>query len=120
MAEAIVNANMGNAWRAFSAGTHPTGFVHPIAIQVLKEIGIDHQGRSKSVEEFQNTPFDLVVTVCDSAAEECPIWLGTGQRIHMGFPDPAKLSGDQAAIYAAFRAIRDEIAQKIPALLEKE
>ena len=120
MAEAIVNANMGNAWRAFSAGTHPTGFVHPIAIQVLKEIGIDHQGRSKSVEEFQNTPFDLVVTVCDSAAEECPIWLGTGQRIHMGFPDPAKLSGDQAAIYAAFRAVRDEIAQKIPALLEKE
>jgi arsenate reductase len=120
MAEAIVNTTMADIWQAFSAGTHPAGYVHPRAIQVLKEIGIDHQGRSKSVEEFQNVHFDLVITVCDTAAEECPIWLGSGQRIHLGFPDPAKATGNKAAILAAFREVRDGILQKIPALLEQE
>jgi len=119
IAEAIVNANLGSAWQAFSAGTHPTGYVHPIALQVLKEIGIDHQGRSKSVEEFQNFHFDLVVTVCDSAAEECPLWLGAGKRAHLGFPDPARVIGSEEVILAAYRALRDGIAQSIPALLER-
>ncbi len=119
IAEAIVNAQAGGAWHAYSAGTHPAGYVHPLAIQVLKEVGIDHQGRSKSVEELREMPFDLVVTVCDSAAEECPVWLGPGRRVHLGFPDPAKVTGSQETIIAAFRSVRDEMLSKIPGLLEQ-
>jgi len=117
MAEAIVNARMGERWQASSAGTRPTGFVHPKALQVLEEIGIEHCGRSKSVDEFMGRPFDLVVTVCDAAAEDCPLWVGGGRRVHLGFRDPAKASGSEAEILAEFRAVRDEILQKIPALL---
>ena len=73
LAEAIVNARLGDEWEAVSAGTHPSGYVHPNAIRVLKEIGVEHQGRSKNADEFRTVPFDLVVTVCDSAAEECPV-----------------------------------------------
>lgn len=90
MAEAIVNARMGDEWQAFSAGTHPSGYAHPNAIRALAEIGIDHHGRSKHADEFCNTHFDLVVTVCDSAAEECPLWLGQGKRVHLGFKTPLK------------------------------
>lgn len=73
LAEAIVNARLGADWSAVSAGTQPAGYVHPKVLQALAEIGIEHQGRSKSVDEFRDVPFDLVVTVCDSAAEECPV-----------------------------------------------
>jgi arsenate reductase len=117
LAEAIVNARMGDEWEAVSAGTKPTGYVHPNALRVLREIGIEHIGRSKHADEFRTVPFDLVVTVCDSAAEECPVWLGPGKRVHLGFPDPAKASGTDDEVMAAFRAVRDDIAQKIPALL---
>jgi arsenate reductase len=78
LAEAIVNARLSAEWHAVSAGTQPAGYVHPLAIRALAEIGLEHQGRSKSVDEFRNAPLDLVVTVCDSAAEECPVWLGQG------------------------------------------
>src|SRR5512142_3396432 len=89
MAEAIVNARLGDRWQAVSAGTKPTGYVHPKAIEALREIGIEHEGRSKSVEEFKDAELDAVITVCDSAAEECPVWLGKGKRMHHDFPDPA-------------------------------
>ena len=76
MAEAIVNARLGDKWEAVSAGTKPAGYVHPGAVQALKE----HRHRARRAIEIcrrvWQTPFDLVVTVCDSAAEECPIWLG--------------------------------------------
>ena len=119
MAEAIVNARLGDAWAAYSAGTQPTGFVHPLALQVLREIGIEHQGRSKSVDEFRQMPFDLVVSVCDSAAEECPIWLGKGNRVHRSFPDPAKVEGTDRQVLSVFRAVRDDIAVQVPALLHQ-
>jgi arsenate reductase len=80
MAEAMVNARMGDAWQAFSAGTQPAGYVHPKALQALSEIGIQHEERSKSADEFRDMPFDLVVTVCDGAAENCPVWLAACQR----------------------------------------
>ena len=119
MAEAIVNARLGDQWHAVSAGTRPAGTVHPKALQVLAEIGIEHQGRSKHADEFRTTPFDLVVTVCDSAAEECPVWLGRGKRVHLGFPDPAQVTGSEAEVLAAFRAVRDAIADQVPALLQR-
>jgi arsenate reductase len=83
----------------------------------LSEIGIHHQGRSKHVDEYRNFKFDQVVTVCDSAAKECPMWLGSGRRVHMGFPDPAKASGTDEEILEVFRQVRDDIAQQIPTYL---
>jgi arsenate reductase len=118
MAEAIVNTRLGDEWEAVSAGTHPAGYVHPKALAVLAEIGIQHAGRSKLADEFRGVVFDLVVTVCDSAAEECPLWLGKGRRVHLGFPDPAKASGSEEEIMGVFRQLRDDIAAKIPALLK--
>jgi len=117
LAEAIVNARLSDEWSAVSAGTQPAGYVHPMAIRALAEIGIEHQGRSKSIDEFRNVPFDLVVTVCDSAAEECPVWLGQGKRVHLGFPDPAKATGTDEEVMAVFRAVRDDMLVKVPELL---
>ena len=119
LAEAIVNARMGDEWEAVSAGTSPSGYVYPNAVRVLREIGIEHQGRSKSADEFRAVPFDLVVTVCDSAAEECPVWLGPGKRVHLGFPDPAKATGTDEEVLAVFRAVRDDMLVKIPDLLHR-
>jgi len=117
MAEAIVNARLGESWEAVSAGTRPTGFVHPKALAALAEIGIRHSGRSKSVDEFRGMDFDLVVTVCDTAAEECPVWLGKGKRVHRGFPDPAKAKGTDDEVMDAFRSVRDDIEREIVELL---
>ncbi|PJF48136.1 MAG: arsenate reductase ArsC [Chloroflexi bacterium] len=114
MAEAIVNARLGDTWEAVSAGTKPAGYVHPKALAVLAEIGIQHEGRSKHTDEFLNADFDLVITVCDSAAEECPVWPGKGKRVHYSFPDPA-LTDD----IAEFRKVRDEIERAILPLLRK-
>ena len=119
MAKAIVNAQLGDRWQAFSAGVRPTGTVHPNARRALAEIGIQHSGRSKSADEFRAVSFDLVVTVCDQAAEECPVWLGPGKRVHLGFPDPAKAVGSDDEVMAVFRMVRDDIARKVPALLEQ-
>ena len=119
MAEAIVNARMGSDWQAVSAGTEPAGAVHPMAVRALAEIGIEHEGRPKPASEFRNAPLDLVVTVCDDAAENCPVWLGRGKREHLRFPDPAKATGTEDEILAAFRAVRDEIVSQVPAVLRQ-
>jgi arsenate reductase len=115
MAEAIVNARIGGEWQAVSAGTKPAGYVHPKVLAALSEIGIRHEGRSKLADEFRGVDFDLVVTVCDSAAEECPIWLGRGNKIHHSFPDPAKTDDMDD-----FRAVRDAIEREIIKLLNSE
>ena len=112
MAEAIVNAKLGGTWEAVSAGTKPAGYVHPKALAVLSEIGIQHEGRSKLTDEFKGVDFDLVVTVCDSAAEECPVWLGKGKRTHHSFPDPAITDNMDD-----FRKVRDDIEIEITKLL---
>jgi arsenate reductase len=114
MAEAIVNARLGDEWQAVSAGTVPAGYVHPMALAALHEIGIQHDGRSKLADVFRDWEFDVVVTVCDSAAEECPVWLGKGRRVHRSFPDPAKTDD-----MADFRAVRDEIERVIVPLLSQ-
>ena len=118
MAEAIVNARHPE-WRAFSAGTRPAGYVHELAIQVLSEIGISHSGASKHIDELPTKDFDVVVTVCDSAAEECPVWPGkAGKRVHHGFVDPARAEGTLEERKQVFRSVRDEILEVIPKLLE--
>lgn len=120
MAEAITNHVLGQTWQAVSAGTQPTGYVHPMVLRVLAELGIQHQGNSKSAEQFYGQNFDLVVTVCDDAAENCPVWLGPGRRVHIGFSDPAKVTGSDDDVLAAFRIVRDQIHEKIvPYLREK-
>lgn len=114
MAEAIVNARFSGEWKAVSAGTKPAGYVHSKALEALAEIGIQHTGRSKRADEFREVDFDLVVTVCDSAAEECPVWLGKGKRTHHSFPDPALTDNMND-----FREVRDDIAREIPQLLQQ-
>jgi arsenate reductase (thioredoxin) len=119
LAEGIVNAIFSQRWQADSAGTKPTGFVHPLALKALEEAGFHHQGRSKSVDEFRDVPFDVVVTVCDSAAEECPLWMGKGKRVHLGYPDPAKVEGTEEEQLNAFRQVRDDMRLKISELLSE-
>ena len=116
LAEAITNARFP-VWRAYSAGVRPAGTVHPMTSRVLQEIGIEHQGVSKSVEDFRDQEFDLVVTVCDDANEECPVWSGQGRRLHQSFLDPASVEGTDAERLAIFRQVRDQIYKKLPQIL---
>jgi arsenate reductase len=114
MAEALVNHYMGKRWKAYSAGTQPAETVHPLAVKVMAELGIDiSRQHSKSADEFRDKRLDLVVTVCDSAAEECPVWLGEGKKEHISFPDPAKATGSDAEKLAVFREVRDDIHRRI-------
>jgi arsenate reductase len=119
MAEGLVNHYLGEKWAAYSAGTDPTGYVHPLAIQAMLERGINISGqRSKSVDEFQGTPFDLVVTVCDDAAENCPVWLGQGRVVHIGFPDPARANGSHRQMLAVFRQVCNDMDRRLLGYLE--
>jgi len=119
MAEALVNALLGGDWAAFSAGTQPARQVNPLAVRALAEIGIVHQGTPKSIDRFRNEPFDLVITLCDDAAQNCPVWLGQGKRMHIGFPDPAEAAGSDEDKMAIFRSVRDDIQLRIlPVLVE--
>jgi arsenate reductase len=120
MAEAIVNSRMSDRWEAFSAGSKPTGYVHPLSIKALSEIGIELQGRSKSIDKFQGLSFDMVITLCDEADDECPVWLGKGMRFHMPFPDPATVNGNDDEKMAAFREVRTGIISGITRLLSQE
>lgn len=120
MAEGLVNHYLAGQWQAFSAGTQPAGYVHPLAVEVMAEVGIDisHQ-YSKSTEGFRNQDFDLVLTVCDDAAEKCPLWLGSGQKVHIGFEDPAHATGRLAEKLKVFRRVRDKIHKSVIPYLEQ-
>jgi arsenate reductase len=121
MAEGLLRARGGDRYAVFSAGTHPRG-VHPLAIQVMREIGIDISEaagyRAKSLEEFVGQPpMDLVVTVCDDAAEECPYFPGARRQEHWSFPDPSAVIGSEEERLPAFRSVRDAIAERIEAFM---
>jgi arsenate reductase len=121
MAEAIVNTRMADRWQAVSAGVEPADRINPFAIRALAEIGIPHHGEPKHVERFLHEDLDLVVTVCDDAAENCPVWLGRGKKVHLGFMDPAKARGSDEEKMQVYRNVLNQIAEKIPVLLtEKE
>ena len=114
IAEGLVNHYLGGDWEAYSAGTAPTGTVHPMAVQAMAELGIDITSQwSKSVDEFRDDNFAMVITVCDDAAQNCPIWLREGRVKHIGFPDPAAITGDAAEQLEAFRLVRDGLYQKV-------
>jgi len=113
MAEGLVNHFLGSQWQAFSAGTQPTGRVHPLAVRALAEIGIDHHGESKPIDRFYGQSFDVVITVCDDAAENCPVWLGQGKRLHIGFEDPGNAPGGEEEKLEAFRQVRDDMRVRI-------
>lgn len=110
MAEGWLRTQAGDRFEVFSAGSSPSGHVHPGAIAAMQEIGVDISGHtSKSMMDFINMPFDYVLTVCDNAAENCPVFPGPGKRLHRGFTDPAAAPvADQPAV---FRRVRDEIGE---------
>src|SRR4030095_1373433 len=101
-----------------SAGSRPAGFVHPLAVHAIEELGVrmDH-ARSKSAEEFLEEPFDLVVTVCDSAAADCPTWPKARHLVHWSIEDPSFVRGGDQARLDAFRATREELRQRIHSLV---
>jgi arsenate reductase len=110
MAEGILRNVAGDLFEVFSAGAKPAGYVHPLAIEALKEIGIDISGHtSKHLDQFLNSGIETVVTVCGTANKACPVFPGKVTRHHWGFEDPphAKRPGDSEL--DAFRRIRDEI-----------
>ena len=110
MAEGILESFDTNL-DVFSAGTKPAQAVHPVAIEVMEEIGIDiRAAKPKHVAEFLDKPFDAVVTVCDHANETCPVFVGNVKsRVHIGFDDPAAFQGTKEEIKNEFRRVRDEI-----------
>ena len=109
MAEGLLQSLAGDRHEAFSAGTEPRG-VHPLAVQVMAEIGIDISNhRSKSVDEFAGHTMDTVVTVCDHAKEACPVFPTGARKIHRSFEDPSALAESEDAALAGFRRIRDDI-----------
>jgi arsenate reductase len=113
MAEGLINHDLAGKVQAFSAGMEPSS-VNPLAIAVMMELGIDISGhRSKSLDEFVNEKFDFVITLCDHAAESCPIFFGGVQRIHMGLPNPTAISGSGEERLMAFRKVRDQIRTQL-------
>lgn len=120
MAEGIVSHRMSDKIEAFSAGVL-LSTVNPRAIKVMAEIGIDiSDHRSKHVNELLDVPFDLVVTVCDNAKENCPNLPGAKKSVHVPFRDPIDVIGSEEEILQLFRDVRNDICEKIPKLLEEE
>ena len=120
MAEGLVNYDLAGQVKAFSAGVRPSR-VNSRAIQVMAEIGIDiSHHRSKSVDDLAGEQFDLVITVCDRAQQQCPIFPGETEVTHVGFPDPAKATGTEEEIMAAFRQVRDALREQLVPLLREK
>ena len=114
MAEGWVNHIHGGSWEASSAGTRPSEAVHPFAVQVMAEVGVDiSRGRPELVDAFLDEPWDLVVTVCDSAKESCPIFPMPVEQIHISFSDPAEARGSDGEILTVFRSVRDAIRERM-------
>ena len=119
MAEGLLRHMAGDRFEVFSAGLSPS-YVRPNAIAVMKELGIDiSHHRSKSMNEFLDTPFDYVITVCDHASEHCPVFPGPAKRIHWSIADPVA-PGGEAAQLEAFRQARDDLQQRFRIFIEQE
>ena len=113
MAEAFLRDLCDGRFAVFSAGTRPTT-VHPMAVVAMQEVGIDMSGQgSKDVAVYVQDSFDYLITVCDRAREECPIFPAARRQLHWSIPDPAEVDGDEATGLAAFRRARDDLEARI-------
>ncbi len=120
MAEGLLRNIGGEQVEVWSAGTRPVE-VSPLAVEAMREIGIDISAqRSKSISEFEGRGFDAVITVCDRAAEECPVFPGAPQCIHWSLPDPAAVSGSLEEKRRAFRDVRDVLEQRLREFLRSQ
>lgn len=114
IAEGWINAQLGARWEVHSAGTHPASDVHPLAVRVMREVGVDLGGAKPAhVDAYVNAPWDLVVTVCDAARETCPVFPRPVEQLHMAFPDPAAAEGTEEQRLAVFRDVRDAIRSRL-------
>jgi len=120
MAEGWIRARMGDRWDVGSAGTHPVHAIHPLAVRAMAEVGVDISGnRPQAVERFLNDPWDLVVTVCDYAQQDCPVFPRPVPRLHVSFYDPAQAQGTDDERMVVFRRIRDEIRDRLLPEIER-
>ena len=120
MAEGLLNKLSSGKWKAQSGGVFPS-YVHPLAIRVMEEMGIDiSQQASKSMNQFLNEAFDYIITLCDEAAQFCPAFPGKGKRLHWPLEDPSVATGTIEERSVVFRRIRDEIKTRIEELLKSE
>jgi len=122
LAESLLRHFGGDRFRAYSAGSHAKGEVHPMALRQIEDIGLPSEGlRSKSVDEFLGEdapPIDIVITVCDNAAGNCPVFPGRPMTAHWGMPDPAAVEGSEEAIAQAFRNARVELDRRVKLLAD--
>ncbi len=116
LAEGLLRAAAGDLFEVASAGSKPAGYVHPLAIDVMKEIGVDISGhRSKHLSEFLNRDVETVITVCGNADQACPVFPGQVNRHHWPFDDPAHATGTEEEKLAVFRRVRNEIRRTFTA-----
>jgi len=119
MSEALARIDYGDLVEPFSAGSRPAGFVHPLAIRAIEELGFGMEtAYSKHAEDYRDAPLDLVVTVCDSAAADCPTWPGARHLVNWSVEDPSFVPGEESVRLAAFRATRDDLRRRIDGLME--
>ena len=120
MAEGFLHALGGDRFAVAGAGTVATA-VNPLATRVMEEVGVDLRGHtSKTLDRFLGEPWDYVITVCDQAAERCPVFPGRARRIHWSFEDPSAATGDEMDRLAVFRRVRDAIGERLRAWLADE
>ena len=116
MAEGLLRHDAGDRFDVFSAGVEPTA-VRPLAVAAMREVGIDiSEQRSKSIAEFADQKFDYVITVCDNANQQCPMFPGKAERIHWSIEDPAEAAGDEQAKLGVFRRVRDTLRARLKTL----
>ena len=119
MAQGIFTELGNQGWESYSAGTQPAGYVHPLAIEVMGEIGIDiSENVSEGVELYENENWDLVITVCGDARESCAVLNHARVQLHWPFADPADGSGDDPQLVTEFRRVRDQIYARVTGYLE--
>jgi arsenate reductase len=118
LGEVIANAKYGDVFEAYSAGSAPAGQVHPLTLKYLKARDLPIEGlQSQSWDEFEDEGLDLVITVCDSAANEtCPLWMGATPRLHWGMPDPSRVDGTEQDVERAFNEVMDALEVKLSEL----
>ena len=119
MAEGFLRSLAGDRFEVFSAGSKPTGHVHPLAIEAMRELGVDiSKHKSKSLDEFAGEKFDCVITVCDNARVACPNFPGAARQLHWSFDDPAHTTATDEQKMRVFRRVRDEIRHRIRRFIE--